>query len=255
MSLRSSIAGLRASSQRLESVVAGRNKVINGNFAINQVEVSGTVSLASGEYGHDGWKAGASGCTYTFAESEGVTTLTMTAGSLIQVVEGANLFSGPHVLSWEGTAQGKIGAGSYADSGVGASVTGGADLEIEFGTGTLAKVQFEPGQYRTVFEHLHPQTDLERCQRYYWRCQFPDVNFGSYASGAYFTARLFFPSSMRATPTMNYSMTGTASNCSISSVGSASPQGARLLLQSSAISTNCYVQANAGDYIEADARL
>src|SRR3990172_9033570 len=94
-----------------------RNRIINGNFAINQRAVTGTVVLAAGIYGHDRFKAGASGCTYTFATSANVTTLTISAGSLQQVIEGVNLETGTYALSWSGTATGKIGAGAYSASG------------------------------------------------------------------------------------------------------------------------------------------
>ena len=91
--------------------VTGKNKIINGNFLINQRLVSGTVTLSAGAYGHDRFKAGSSGATYTFATSANVTTITITAGSLIQVVEGNNLQSGTYVLSWNlaPLLQGKIG--------------------------------------------------------------------------------------------------------------------------------------------------
>ncbi|MFN5350882.1 MAG: hypothetical protein ACK5A0_15345, partial [Polaromonas sp.] len=59
-----------------------KNRIINGQLNINQRGVSGTVTLAAGAYGHDRFKAGASGCTYTFATSANVTTLTITAGTL-----------------------------------------------------------------------------------------------------------------------------------------------------------------------------
>ena len=96
----------------LKGQLAGtRNKIINGNFGVNQRAVSGTVVLTAGQYGHDRFKAGASGCIYTFATSANVTTLTISAGSLVQVIEDVNLFSGSVVLSWAGTAQGKIGGG------------------------------------------------------------------------------------------------------------------------------------------------
>lgn len=144
-----------------------RNRLVNGNFTVNQLVKSGTVTLTAGEYGHDCWKGGASGCTYTFASSGGVTTLTITAGSLINVVEGAFLQTGTHTLSWTGTAQGKIGAGSYSASGVTGAATAGTDLNIEFNTGTLALVQFEPGSTATPFEHRDDQ--LQRCQRYCWK--------------------------------------------------------------------------------------
>lgn len=143
------------------------NAIINGNFQVNQRGVSGTVTLAAGAYGHDRWKAGASGCTYTFATVDNVTTLTISAGSLIQVIEGLNLYSGTYTLSWTGTAQGKIGAGSYSGSGVTGSVTGGTNLNIEFGTGTLSLVQFEPGVEATPFERRDYGRELMMCQRYY----------------------------------------------------------------------------------------
>jgi hypothetical protein len=119
-----------------------RNKVYNGNFSVNQRVVSGTVSLSAGQYGHDGFKAGASGCTYTFSTSNNITTLNISAGSLIQVVEGIDLESGSYILSWEGTAQGKIDSGSYAASGVTATLTGGTNASIEFNAGTLIRKVF-----------------------------------------------------------------------------------------------------------------
>lgn len=144
-----------------------RNKLINGNFAINQRAVSGTVVLAAGEYGHDRFKAGAGGCTYTFATSNNITTLTISAGTLMQVIEGANLLSGTHTLSWVGTAQGRIDSGSYGASGVQGTAVGGTNQTCEWGTGTLSRVQYEPGTVATVFEHRHVGAELALCQRYY----------------------------------------------------------------------------------------
>ena len=145
----------------------GKNKIINGNFAINQRGVSGTVVLAAGAYGHDRFKAGAAGCTYTFATLENITTITISAGSLIQVIEGLNLFSGNVVLSWTGTAQGKIGTGAYGNSGVTGTAVGGTDLSVEFSTGTLSLVQLETGSYKSAFEHRPYGMELSLCQRYY----------------------------------------------------------------------------------------
>jgi hypothetical protein len=141
--------------------------VINGNFAINQRVVSGTVTLAAGAYGHDRWKAGATGCTYTFATSANVTTLTITAGSLIQIIEGVNLYTGTYTLSWTGTSQGKIGAGSYGANGITGSVTGGTNLSIEFGTGTLSKVNFNFGSVAIPFQAKSFTDELFSCMRYY----------------------------------------------------------------------------------------
>lgn len=183
-----------------------RNKVVNGNFAINQDNVSGTVTLAAGSYGHDQWMAGSGGCTYTFSKSAGVTTLTITAGSLVQPIEGDSLGSGTYVLSWAGTAQGKIGAGSYGASGVTASITGGVDTTIEFNTGTLSLVQLEPGGVPTVFERLDPTSDLMRCLRYYWRGSVYWSGQSTNAGRA--GAQVWYPVPMRVTPTIsNYTAT------------------------------------------------
>jgi len=145
-----------------------KNAIINGNFGINQRGVSGTVTLSAGVYGHDRWKAGASGCTYTFSTSGNVTTLDISAGSLIQVIEGINLESGTYTLSWTGTAQGKIGAGSFGNSGITGAAVGGTNLNIEFNTGTVSLVQFEPGTVATPFERRQFGQELALCQRYFW---------------------------------------------------------------------------------------
>ena len=158
--------------------IGRRNAIINGNFGVNQRGVSGTVSLSAGEYGHDRWKAGASGATYTFSTSGGVTTIDISAGSLIQVVEDVNVVTDTYVLSWTGTAQGKIGSGSFGDSGVTESVTGGSNLNIEFGTGTVSKVQLEVGDTATEFEHRSIGEELALCQRYY-------QNIGKYGNSSF----------------------------------------------------------------------
>ena len=144
-----------------------RNELINGNFGVNQRAVTGTVTLAAGAYGHDRWKAGAGGCTYTFATALNVTTLTISAGTLIQVIEGINLQSGTYTLSWTGTAAGKIGTGALSASGITGTAVGGTNLNIEFNTGTLSKVQFEEGIVNSAFETRPYGMELALCQRYF----------------------------------------------------------------------------------------
>ena len=158
-----------------------------------------------GVCGHDRFKGGSSGATYTFATSANVTTITITAGSLIQVVEGSNLQSGTHVLSWTGTAQGKIGGGSYAASGVTGTATGGSNLSIEFNTGTISKVQLEEGSTATAFDHRLVGMELGLCQRYYQQPIDSGLDFfagyfvnGNYGPGVFDT----WVVEMRATPTV-----------------------------------------------------
>jgi hypothetical protein len=196
-----------------------KNRVINGNFSVNQLVKSGTVTLVAGEYGHDMWKAGASGCTYTFATSLNVTTITITAGSLLQIIEGVNLFSGTHTLSWAGTAQGKIGAGSYGAAGITGIAVGGTNLTIEFNTGTLSKAQLEEGDYKTPYELRPRALELELCEYHYQKSysygSAPGATsslgaLASFVSSAGVIAGVRFNRRMRTAPIVNiYSPTGT----------------------------------------------
>lgn len=72
-----------------------KNAIINGNFGINQRGLSGTVTLAANAYGHDRWKAGASGCTYTFATANNVTTLTVIR------LQNDSDGKGDYIAAWE----------------------------------------------------------------------------------------------------------------------------------------------------------
>lgn len=144
-----------------------RQALINPGFSVNQRGVSGTVTLAAGAYGHDRWKAGAGGCTYTFVTANNVTTITITAGSLVQVIEGNNLYNGTYTLSWNGTAQGKIGAGAFGATGVTGTASGGTNIAIEFNVGTLNNVQFNFGSIKLPFQPRSVAEELSLCQRYY----------------------------------------------------------------------------------------
>lgn len=166
-----------------------RNKILNGNFGVNQRAVSGTVTLAAGAYGHDRWKAGASGCTYTFSTTNNVTTITISAGTLMQVIEGLNLQSGTHVLSWTGTATARVDSGSYGASGLTGTAVGGTNQTIEFSTGTVSKVQYEPGSTVTPFEFRPYGAELALCQRYYetsTRCDIVGTGNGYLGGTQYF---------------------------------------------------------------------
>lgn len=154
-----------------------RNRLINGDLRVNQRVVTGTVTLAAGVYGHDRWKAGAGGCTYTFAASGNRTIITITAGTLIQVVEAPNIEGGVYRLSHLGTAQARFGvsgaapSGSYAPANfvnalISSAATGGATLSIEFSTGTLDSAQVEFGTVATPFEQRLVGEELYLCQRY-----------------------------------------------------------------------------------------
>jgi hypothetical protein len=184
-----------------------KNRIINGGFILNQRGyVSGT-ALAANAYGHDRFKGGASGGTYTFTQGAlGVnTTITITAGSLIQVIEGANVGEGgTYVLSWTGTAQGRLNGGTFGASGT-VVITGwvaGTNLPVEFNTGTVGSVQLEKGSTATSFDYRDYGRELIMCQRYYSKSGGTNVHGANY-DGINWIGQVYFRTSLRSTPTIN----------------------------------------------------
>ena len=201
------------------------NFVDNSGFSVNQrTYVSGT-ALASGAFGHDRWKGGASGCTYTFSGSSVATIITITAGSLQQVIEGAALISGSYTLSWTGTAQGRTGAGSYAASPVAVTATAGTNLTVEFNTGTVSRVRLEIGTAASPWQPRPVATEWVACQRFYQTGRY-QILFGAYASGAYGSCWVPFPVLMRVSPTVAIAA-GYTFQTNAATVGSVGADGAR----------------------------
>lgn len=150
-----------------------RNRVINGAFQINQRNYGGP-SLAAGVYGHDRWKGGASGCSYTASGATVDSVVTITAGSLVQPIESYNLgpalVATPYTLSWQGSALGRMYTGSppaYAASPITANLLVTGNQVIEFTNGTLSDVQLEVGTLASPFERRLIGTEFMLCQRYF----------------------------------------------------------------------------------------
>lgn len=184
-----------------------RNRILNGNFVINQRAVSGTVSLSSGEYGHDRWKAGASGCTYTFATSGIDTVITILSGSLMQVIEGVNVEGGVYTLSHAGTANARIAvngdatAGSYAATPLqSASASAAQTITVEFTTGTVSKVQVEMSSTATPFERRPQSLEALLCYRYAYK--FNSEFIGNTYNATIPCTAVIFPVPMRTTPSI-----------------------------------------------------
>ena len=176
--------------------VIGKNYLHNSNFAINQLGLTGTVTLAANSKdAHDRFKAGASGCTYTFATVSGKTTLTITAGTLIQTVNALDLPSGTNTmcLSFGGTSTGKIGVGSAGASGVTGSVVGGANLDITFSTGTLWEVKLEKGSVPTAYEQPNAAQEWANCLLYFEKLgAVGGLNFDGTGRGTTYENYIFF---------------------------------------------------------------
>jgi hypothetical protein len=185
---------ISASISRANLGVPASNVLINPDFRINQRnQVSGT-ALSASAYGHDRWKAGAGGATYTFTQLASSTPITITAGTLIQVVEDKNVEGGGYVLSWTGTAQARAGvnsatpSGSYAASPlIVSSQTAGTVMSVEFNAGTLGKVKCEIGSVPTPFFSPDYDVELHKCQRYYRIICPPGAGVGDGGTNVYFT--------------------------------------------------------------------
>lgn len=184
--------------------LANVNMIVNSGFTVNQrVYTSGT-ALAAGAFGHDRWKAGAGGGTYTFVQSGGsATTITITAGTLTQVVEGGAILTGNFTLSWTGTAQARLGAGGYSASPLTVALTGGTNSTFEFNTGTLSQIMLTAGSTAKPWIAVRPSLELISCQRFY---QIVDANYSGHTTqaGANIVVQLFFATPMRIAPTGDY---------------------------------------------------
>jgi hypothetical protein len=154
-----------------------RNRIINGAFVINQRGYTSGTNLASGSYGFDRWKSGYTNTALTFTAGSQATTVTISsAGVLQQIIERQNMPAATYILSWTGTATGRVynSGGTppgYAASPVSVTLDGLANVVVEFtasgGTRTLGTVQLEAGSVFSPFEYRLRGEEIALCQRYY----------------------------------------------------------------------------------------
>lgn len=141
------------------------NKIRNATFFFNQRGQSSPITLAAGAKGFDGWRAGASGCTYSWVTTGTDTVVTITAGTLQQIIRGTDVEAGNYVLSWTGTAVGRIlqsgnQFGYQAAPLLATNIVQGIDVFVEWGTGTLSLPQMQTGAIVTPFQRR--SIELER---------------------------------------------------------------------------------------------
>jgi len=144
-----------------------RNKIINGNFAINQRNyVSGAAVGAANTYTLDRWRVVTSGQNVSFTTSGNGRTVTAPAGGLEQVIEGGSIEGGTYIINWTGTATCTVGGVARA-KGATFTLTAGSNATVRFSGGTVSKVQLEPGLAVTVFEERPIGLELMLCRRYF----------------------------------------------------------------------------------------
>lgn len=183
------------------------NYVDNSGFTVNQRNYSSGSALAAGSYGFDRWKGGASGCTLTFTASPASTVVTISAGTLQQVVEGVNFFNSSYTLSWTGSATGRVNTGAYVASPITFTGAPNTNVTIEFQGGTLGQVMLQVGSQTTLWQPQPYPVDLARCQRFFY--VFGAAQFSCWCGdGNVYQQVVLLPVTMRALPTLVSSISG-----------------------------------------------
>lgn len=186
------------------------NYVDNSGFTVNQRNAVSGGAAAAGYYMFDRWKAGASGCTLTFTASPASTVVTITAGTVQQVVEGTNFINSSYTLSWAGSATGRVNTGAYVASPITFTGAPNTNVTIEFQGGTLGQVQLQIGTQPTQWQPQPAAVELTRCQRFY---QVFGFQMWLYAAGGNLLALYYnFVVTMRSSPSMFFIGTPTAAN-------------------------------------------
>lgn len=217
------------------------NLIYNGGFTVNQRGYVSSANIAVGGFGHDRWKGGAAGGTYSFSQLNSNTTITVASGkSLIQVIAPADVQFSTYTLSWSGNAQGRYGvntatpAGSYVSSPI--LIEGqspGVTMSVEFNTGTLGNIFLNAGPVITTYVPRTYQQELALCQRFYvqYGGTTTNENLGGFGySDTTTTGRISvsFPVQLRATPTLITNTPLSSYNCINGSGASTNPSNIAL---------------------------
>lgn len=155
-----------------------KNLLINGDLGLNQRVFAGG-ALGAGIYGYDRWKADTGGASVSV--SAGVVTLT--SGTIVQVIEAPDLASETITVSVEDLSGGDLdvdvegetdtisaGAGRQGvQIAVPAGSTGNITVKLAPASGavTFRRVQLERGGAYTGWAGIDRALELLRCQRYY----------------------------------------------------------------------------------------
>jgi hypothetical protein len=217
------ISSALGSSALLPAGLGFRNLLINGDFRINQRGYTSGTSLSSGVYGFDRWKVVTGPLALTFtAAPQGQQITIPSLGAIRQIIERANIIPGTYVLSWTGTAGGRVyNEGASAPSyNLGNSLTfvldGTANVVVDMAAGgssaTVGNVQLERNLQATPFEQRPIGVETSLCQRYYQRAiggtggLFLATGFAD-AAGTGYNTTFQLKTTMRVAPTL--AVTGT----------------------------------------------
>lgn len=230
---------------------AVKNLLTNAGFWFNDSGYVSNAGLTSGQRGHDGFKAGASGCNYTFTQNGNLPIqINITGGTLITAVEDFNFadYDGDVTVSWEGSAQARVKNGlttdlsseSYAASPITITKIADTGLSLEFNTGTVGKIVVNEGATAQAFPGYDINEERRRSQRYVQKHKI-DRRIHSSVSG-YFDSFYAPIVPMRVDPAVTEIAAGSTVNC-IASVYAQFDRMRTQLQQTGA--GDCYVSGRA----------
>ena len=148
--------------------LGNRNRIINGNFGINQrVYVSAVATTVANQYTLDRWRVVTSGQNLTFSASGNGNSVTAPDGGLEQVIEDINIEGGTYVCSWTGAGTLSVN-GTARAKGESFTLPANTNATVRI-VGVVSQFQLEPGTVATPFEHRPIGLELALCQRYFER--------------------------------------------------------------------------------------
>ncbi len=253
-------------------LMPGRNRLINGDFRINQREYASGTSVSGDVYTFDRWKTlTAMSLTFTSAPNGQPVTIPSMKG-IVQVVERANVEAGTYTLSWKGSALGRVYPSggtppTAATSPITVDLDGTSDVrvEIEASNGvdaTVADVQLERGIEATPFERVPVSVALDACRRYYirWGRPVDEVVREAVGVASVFDATtawlpVNFPVPMRVAPTLTVSGSylrligdSAAAYWDTASAAAVTTRSARVAITSSGLTGGQALFVDTGDY-------
>lgn len=185
----------------------GKNKIINGNFVINQRGyISGTATSIANQYTLDRWRIVGSGGSITFANNVADNGKSVTIPSSVvlqQVIEAQEMPTGTYTLSWTGTATATVNGTTISNGGQ-IVITYGSNVTIAFTNGTLSRVQFEMNCLSTAFEFRPYDIELTLCRRYFERVGVPYGKIFMEANYNVYSGISFFYHEKRTLPTVSF---------------------------------------------------
>ncbi len=190
----------------IAAVSAGNNRIKNPGFMVNQMGYVSGASITAATYAHDMWKAGAANSAYTFTASGNINIITITAGTIKQIVEGIDIDGGNHTLSWTGTAQCAINGAAAAVSPQTVNLSAGVDVTLEWGLGTMGHPILAGGSNVIPFISRPLTLEEQLCKRYYWKTHFSVAAIAPYFGGATSAWNYTIPTpvTMRGTPSIAF---------------------------------------------------